>query len=495
MSSAVAHVQHRKVIVYCRHGAGLNRSKSQRFLFIIYSFSIHYLFTEGLPRCIIDCSKTIFLTHLTSDILIAALRSAGVASSAELQRRMGKSQPTLSRLLREADADIVRLGQGRAARYAIPELIWGLPSQQPLHWNDQRRWGTLTFLAGNRIHVSGPKIDVATQGELPWFLDNFRLEGFIGRAWAKKLAFDHNPEKWALAQFLYANCHFAYDPPGAISIGEPAGDLVNNVPSSPVAKALAYDRHADDVASTLPAGSSAGGEQPKFLVLQDANGDPSAVRHLIVKFSPPRGTPFGERWHDLLWAEHLALQVLATNGFAAAQTQVIQSRHRTYLESVRFDRAGLRNKIHTVALSAVHRAFVHGPQRNWAETCGTLSAQKRLPQSDAKAARVLLEYGRLIGNSDMHFGNLSLYAADPAAGRFSLAPAYDMLPMRYRPDIHHGDTDYSFIEPSRPARGHQAEWHQAIRMAREFWRQVADQPAVSESMRKVAERNFDALNT
>ena len=407
---------------------------------------------------------------------------------------MGKSQPTVSRLLRESDADIVRLGQGRGARYAIPELIWGLPSRQALYWNDERRWGTLTFLVGNRIHASGPKLDVITQGELPWFLDNFRLEGFLGRAWAKKLAFDHNPEKWSLAQILYASIQFAYDPPGAISIGEPIGELLNSVPSIPAAKAAAYDRYADDGASTLPAGSSAGGEQPKFLVVEDAGGDPLTMRRLIVKYSPPRGTPFGERWHDLLWAEHLALKVLAANGFATAETQVIQTLRRTFLESVRFDRAG-PHKIHTVRLSAVHRAFVHGPQRNWAETCDTLAAQKRLPQTDATAARVLLEYGRLIGNSDMHFGNLSLYAPDPAAGRFSLAPAYDMLPMRYRPDIHQGDTDYSFIEPSRPTRGYQAEWDQGMRMAHEFWRHLADQPAVSESMRKVAERNFDALNT
>lgn len=408
---------------------------------------------------------------------------------------MGKSQPTLSRLLRESEAEIVRLGRGRGTRYAVPELIWGLPSGQALYWNDQQRWGTLTFLAGNRIHVSGPKLDVVTQGELPWFLDNFRLEGFLGRAWAKKLAFDHNPEKWSLAQILYANCQFAYDPPGAISIGAHAGESQNSVPSIPVAKAAAYDRHADDGASTLPAGSSAGGEQPKFLAVEDASGDRLTMRHLIVKFSPPRGTPFGERWHDLLWAEHLALKVLAANGFASAETQVIQSNRRTYLESVRFDRAGLHGKIHTVPLSAVHRAFVHGPQRNWAETCDTLSAQKRLPQADATAARVLLEYGRLIGNSDMHFGNLALYAPDPAAARFTLAPAYDMLPMRYRPDIHQGDADYSSIEPSRPARGHQAQWDQGMRMAREFWRQVANQPAVSKSMRQVAERNFDALNT
>ena len=430
---------------------------------------------------------------MTSELLLKAVRQAGVASSAELQRRIGKSQPTISRWLRESDADIVRLGQGRGARYAVPDLIWGLPARQPLYWNGSERWGTLTFLAGNRIHVVGPKIDQLTHGELPWFLDNFRLEGYLGRAWAKKLAFDHNPENWSLAQILYANCQFACDPPGAISIGEPKGEPVISAPSSKGAKAAAYDRYADDVAGTLPAGSSAGGEQPKFLVSEDAASDQAAVKHLIVKFSPPRGTPFGERWHDLLWAESLALQVLAANGFATAQTRVIESKRRTFLESVRFDRVGPHQKMHTVPLSAVHRAFVHGPRRNWAETCDTLAAQRRLPRAGATTARVLLEYGRLIGNSDMHFGNLSLYAPDPASGRFTLAPAYDMLPMRYRPDMHQGDMGYTVIESPRPPHDHQAQWSRALELAREYWRKLADLQAVGASMREIAARNLEVL--
>ena len=197
-------------------------------LLIYYSFSIQICLILWHPPLIsID-----FSTHLTSEFLLKAVRQAGVATSAELQRRIGKSQPTISRWLRESDADIVRLGQGRGARYAVPDLIWGLPARQPLYWNGSERWGTLTFLAGNRIHVVGPKIDQLTHGELPWFLDNFRLEGYLGRAWAKTLAFDHNPENWSLAQILYANCQFACDPPGAISIGEPKGEPVISAPSS-----------------------------------------------------------------------------------------------------------------------------------------------------------------------------------------------------------------------------------------------------------------------
>ena len=426
---------------------------------------------------------------MASNSLLAFLRARGIATSVELQRQMGKSQASMSRMLREADAEILRLGSGRNARYAVPELIWGLPAQQPLYWNDHRRWGTLSFITGNRIHVASAKLDVTTQGELPWFLDNFRLEGFLGRAWARQLSFDANPDKWSLAQILYANCRFAFDPPGAISMGERSGELVAEVPADARGKEAAYDRYADNVAMTLPAGSSAGGEQPKFLAVEVANGDPSSMKRLIVKFSPPRGTPFGERWHDLLWAEHLALCVLHDSGIGSAQSRVIESARRTYLESVRFDREGPVNKIHTVPISAVHRAFVHGPRRNWAETCDALALQHRLPRADATTARVLLEYGRMIGNTDMHFGNLSVYAPDPSAGRFSLAPVYDMLPMRYRPNMHRGDIDYTPIELTRATPGHASAWSQARQLAVDFWRRLARLRMVSVQMRDIATRN------
>ena len=430
---------------------------------------------------------------MISGLLLSALRDSGVATSAELQLRMAKSQATVSRLLHEADADIVRLARGRSARYAIPELIWGLPAQQPLYWDDHQRWGTLTFIVGNRVHIKTAKLDIVTQGELPWFLDHFRLQGFLGRAWARRLGFDANPESWSLAQILYANCQCAYDPPGAISIGEPGGEVVNSVSADQAVKAREYDRYAGDVATTLPAGSSAGGEQPKFLVVEDATGDSAATRRLIVKFSPPRTTPFGERWHDLLWAEAIALQVLSDHGFTVAETRVLQSERRTYLESVRFDRAGAHRKIHCVPLSAAHRGFVHGPRRNWAETCDVLTAQRRLPRADAVAVRVLMEYGRLIGNTDMHFGNLSLYAPDPATGRFTLAPAYDMLPMVYRPDMHQGEIAYTPLARSRPTTGHEAQWTQALAMALEFWSRIVAAPAVSAQLRDVAMQTRDAF--
>ena len=90
----------------------------------------------------------------------------------------------------------------------------------PLYWDGQP-WGTLTFITGNRIHVAANQVDVVTQGEIPWFLDHFHLQGFTGRAWAAKLGFEPNPDNWSLAQTLFVNYQHAYDALGAISGGRP----------------------------------------------------------------------------------------------------------------------------------------------------------------------------------------------------------------------------------------------------------------------------------
>ena len=128
---------------------------------------------------------------------------------------------------------------------------------------------------------------------------------------------------------------------------------------------------------TLPAASSAGGEQPKFLT--ETTAPDGGHQHLIVKFSPPRGTPFGERWHDLLHLEHLALAVLADNGVAVAPSRIVQSGERTYLVSERFDRVGMHGKRHVVPASAAHDAFVTAPLPTLVQPAGyaALAAQTR----------------------------------------------------------------------------------------------------------------------
>jgi hypothetical protein len=413
---------------------------------------------------------------------LAELNRRGVLTSAEMQALLGKSQPTVSRLLQGLSAQVLALGTGRATRYALPHAIGGHAAQQPLWWvhEDGRveRWGTLSFIAGERLHVQATGIDVLTQARLPWFLAPLRAQGFLGRLLAQRLGvlgLDANPERWPLEHVLLAALQL-HDAPGAIVLGEPT-------PGS-AATSSDYDALARDVAATLPAGSSAGGEQAKFLT-RAADG-----RHVLIKFSPPRGTPFGERWHDLLHAECMALALLREHGVPVAATRIVETTQRTYLESIRFDRVGAHGRRHVVALDAVHDAFVGGPRQHWGASCEMLVRQRRAAPELAAQASALLHFGRLIGNTDMHFGNLSLYVepGDVARGRFRMAPLYDMLPMRWRPDVVSGGLDLAPIEPDATA------LHSAARpLALTFWERVAGQTAISRAFRDLARTMAERL--
>ena len=134
-------------------------------------------------------------------------------------------------------------------------------------------------------------------------------------------------------------------------------------------------------------------------------------------------------------------------------------------------------------LWAVHEAFVPGPKQHWAATCEALAAQRRLPPEAAAQVQALRHFGRLIGNSDMHFGNLSLWVdpGDVAPGRFGLAPVYDMLPMRWRPDAATGALGLlpftpETIDLQSPART----------VAEVFWRRAAMHASLGKGFRTLA---------
>lgn len=84
------------------------------------------------------------------------------------------------------------------------------------------------------------------------------------------------------------------------------------------------DAAAQAIATTLPAGSSAGGEQPKFLAML-AGG-----QHVIVKFTPALGSPGGQRWADLLQAEQLASATLQEAGHPVADAQIVRTEYAPF---------------------------------------------------------------------------------------------------------------------------------------------------------------------
>jgi hypothetical protein len=443
--------------------------------------------------------------------LITALEAIGVATAAQLQSALGKSQPTISRLLRSAQGEVISIGRGRSTRYARRRPILGcVLGQQPIWWHDVHGgvhpWGRLTWLARRQLLVqTGTVGETASKAwlledRLPWFLAPLKLDGYLGRLAAKTThlsqMLEGDPQTWGVEQQLYAAIAQTHDGPGAMTLGDTEGGRSPDpVPTEDDARSAAYDRIAADVASYLNPGSSAGGEQAKFLAIRRASSeDRGSWEHLIVKFSPPHDTPFGARWRDLLHAEATALAVLAEAGQPVAACRVLESTTRTYLESQRFDRIGARGRRHVVPLAAVHEAFVDLPLTHWLKTAEALVVQHRLSTEDALRIRLWRAFGSLIHNTDMHFGNLSLWADDPVRETFSLAPCYDMLPMAYKPEPH--GWSMAAREPDPAALHDPIVGAQARRLALRFWQRVADrrgnEPAFAQMAAENARRIVEA---
>lgn len=437
-----------------------------------------------------------------ADQLRALLAQGGLLSARQLQAATAMSQPSISLALARLESEVCKLGAARSTRYALTQPILGLPAQQTITFTTPdgtlKDWGRLSHLHSGQVHVRSAQGEewLALPGELPWFLQPLRPQGFLGRQLTRlRPDFPADPDHWTAQQVLYLAINHANDPPGALNLGERMGRLTNEAPVQMDARLAHYDGLARAITETLPAHSSAGGEQPKFITETALNPSLRADqhRHFIVKFSPPRGTPFGERWHDLLNLEQLALAVLAEHGVAVAATRILESDQRTYLESQRFDRVGLEGKRHVVAAAAVHDAFVKAPRRHWVATCEALAVQKRLALADVKQVARIYLFGQFIGNTDMHFGNLSFFVDDFKNPAFIPTPVYDMLPMIWRPGVHGGELELSPVRPQPQPAGFEAEAVQARVWAAIFWQRASRLGTISKTLRDASAANAARL--
>ena len=234
-----------------------------------------------------------------------------------------------------------------------------------------------------------------------------------------------------------------------------------------------------DVLGAGAPGSSAGGEQPKFLATKLPPGS-----SLLVKFSPPRSSALGRRIADLLVAEHCALQVLREHGKSASKSELVESRAQTFLEVERFDRNASGGRSGVLSLMALDAEFV-GRMLSWTDSVTRLAEQAVLPRVLATDVAWLELFGRLIANTDMHAGNLSfLMRGNRVLG---LAPVYDMLPAQYAGQQGHLGT--VVFQPPAPAPAMAGIWDSASRAASMLWQRVAKHPSISLGFRRTAAQN------
>jgi hypothetical protein len=351
-------------------------------------------------------------------------------------------------------------------------------------------FGRMVPLHGGRFWVEESDGLNQLHDGLPWFLNDMRPQGFMGRTFAHghpELQLPGDLRHWSDDHVLKALVLAGDDLPGNLIVGQPAFERFQTLGQR--LHRVSHPEHdypllaEQALQGTLP-GSSAGGEQPKFCTtLARATDVP-----VIVKFSPAGASPADQRVRDLLVCEHLALATLAQAALPAAQTRIVQATGRVFLEAVRFDRTA-NGRVGMVSLLVYDAEYV-GQMDNWSATSQRMAQRQLLTDTDASHLRLLDAYGQLIANTDRHYGNISLLLH---GDDWQLSPTYDMLPMLYAPVGGELPHDHKTVPPT-PTESTLAEWPQALALALHFWQTVLADERISAPFKAIAQANLTVLH-
>ncbi len=402
------------------------------------------------------------------------LRLAGGPQPARaLMESLGLSQPTLSRRLAALGGEVVRMGAARSIQYALRDTLRGLPDI-PVYRVDTagqlHRLGLLTPVRPDGFVMHTGTDDTLYSPGLPWWLLDMRPQGYLGRAYVARhgtaLGLPARLGDWSDTDALRALLVHGHDPVGNLLLGDAARDqflaIQTGKPITAANKPANYTRLAREAAQGEAPGSSAGGEQPKFTAWS-VTGD--GLHHVLVKFSEAEPGPVPQRWRDLLLADHIALQTQADAGVPAARTAVLDAGSQRFLEVQRFDRVGPLGRRGLVSLAAMDAEFVGAGPVPWPVTVQRLAGAGPVQPQAMQGAALLWAFGTLIGNTDMHGGNLSFVTED---GRpWALAPAYDMSPMAFAPRSGGGLPDTLREAVLHASIAHDT-WRQAAELAARF---------------------------
>ena len=324
---------------------------------------------------------------------------------------------------------------------------------------------------------------------LPPYMAFAAPSGFLGRQLAHdaalQLQFPASLKDWGdehRVAYLFTR---GLNLPGNLVFGDASLQAELDLRAARPTPAAEKGAHFQQMATALREasfGSSAGGEQPKFLGLTEDSG------HVIVKFAK-----IGSRMAELLPLEHLALRSLAEAGVPAAQTQLLAAGDYVFLEVQRFDRTGRSGRVGMLSAGAVDDEFF-GLRDTWSQFAARCEAAGYLSCTDARRVDTVAAFSELIGNTDRHFENISLLI-DEAGEYAGIAPAYDILPMRYASIGGGVDPDLTPVEPRVGSIGARPEvWARAKEAAERFWAAVRDEPLavpVSTRMKRLAAENLE----
>jgi hypothetical protein len=425
--------------------------------------------------------------------LIRELALVGAASAAALRARLGVSQPTFSRLISRMGERVLVAGRASATRYAARRDAQDLASRLQVYEigedGQARRLAQLHAVLPEGYYVEADCSDAVSgfHRDLPYFLHEQRPAGFLGRLLPKQhpeLELPSDVRLWSSNDVLRYASRWGWNLPGSLVVGDDALQRYLDHAVAPTAaielpeRARAYPKLATEVLQLGAPGSSAGGEQPKFLATRAPD------TQVLVKFSPRGKDARSRRQADLLIAEHLALRVLEAEGQAASLSQLVVTPEQVFLEVERFDRLPGGGRRGVISLLALDAEFL-GRMKTWTDSVERLADAGHVPETAVAATRLLELFGRLIGNTDMHPGNLSFMARGSTI--LGLSPVYDMLPAFYAGT--QGNADEPELKLAAPSPADATVWDSASRAALALWEAVADDSRVSSSFRRVARSN------
>jgi hypothetical protein len=444
--------------------------------------------------------------QITRETLSPLIRARGPVSATELAALLRVNRTTIARTLPDFGDELVTLGATRSTRYLLRQRIRNIGNRWPIYRIDAEgragEWAELEALHERawRITWAGTPPEWAGffTGEnglwsgFPFFLGDARPQGFLGRAIASRISrtlqLPDDPRSWSDEDVLVYHQAAGEDLPGNWIVGDDclrralarSSDLPGGNGIFEADRESFYPMQAVEIARSLP-GSSAGGEQPKFLTT--LRNEAGGFQPVLVKFSAPMDQATGHRWADLLLCEFHAHQILAEVGLANPGARLLDVGGRRFLEIPRFDRSGPGGRRGVVSLEALATSLIGSLSRNWIEATTELHRRGLIDSGDLATIRRLHAFGELIGNTDMHFGNLAFFLDDTLPLRAT--PAYDMLPMLWSPGSQ-GEIIGRQFSPAPPLPAMTEPWREAADWAGDFWDRVAVDDRLSPEFERIA---------
>lgn len=412
-------------------------------------------------------------------------------SSRQAIKALAISQASFSRLITLLKDQVIKIGKAGNTEYVLLR-IGSVNTGVPLYEINE---GGKTFHQYNLFEIE-PKgyflkakqnhLEDLYFEDLPYFLDDLRPNGFLGRQLPKRhpeLNLPGNIKQWNGTHCINYLTHEGWNNFGNYILGQSSLKKYLQAPQSnnpypEKEKIEVYELFAQKSLELGEPGSSAMGEFPKFLYRNNN------AQNYLVKFTPTLDNAISQRRKELLICEHLSLSTLRKHGIPAAESEILHTKQRTFLQLKRFDRSE-KGRIGLITLHALDAEFT-GVLSDWMATSKELLTAKVLSSAHFKKICWLDLFNKLIANTDMHSWNLSFTFDNFRV--LDVAPVYDSLPMLYAPQQE--ELVVKKFKPTGVEIEHASVWQDAQQAAIEFWQQVSTNQHLSPYFQNIGRENL-----